>query len=103
MERDYKFVYREFDKFIRILEAEGKYPPSVQDIELFCMSQLLSDSGTIWPVGTGIPSQMIQGISTLDRLTSERILDITDGINNQDLFVEMRDLLVARAKEITES
>ena len=68
MDRDYKFVYREFDKFIRILEAEGKYPPSVQDIELFCKESITKRFWYYPPVGTGIPSQMIQGISTLDRL-----------------------------------
>ena len=100
MDRDYKFVYREFDKFVRILEAEGKYPPSVQDIELFCKESITKRFWYYPPVGSGIPSQMFQGISTLDRLTSDRILDITDGIDNQSLFVEMRDLLIERAKEI---
>ena len=100
MDRDYKFVYREFDKFIRILEAEGKYPPSIQDIELFCKESITKRFWYYPPIGTGIPSQMFQGISTLDRLTSERILDITDGIDNQSLFIEMRDLLTDRAKEI---
>ena len=40
MEREYKYIYREFDKYVRILEAEGIYPPSINSIEFFCMKMI---------------------------------------------------------------
>ena len=100
MDRDYKYVFREFDKYVRVLEAEGNYPPSIQDIEFFCKETIVKRFWYYPPTGSGIPSQMFLGIYSLDQRTSEKILDITDGISNKELLEEMRDILLKRATEI---
>jgi len=100
MARDYKFILREFDKYVRILEAEGNYPPSIQDIEFFCKETITKRFWYYPPTGGGVPSQMFLGIYSLDQRTSEKILDITDGISNSELLEEMRNILIERATEI---
>ena len=100
MDRDYKYVFREFDKYVRVLEAEGNYPPSIQDIEFFCKETIIKRFWYYPPTGSGIPSQMFLGVYSLDQRTSEQILDISDGISNKDLLEEMREILIDRAKEI---
>jgi len=100
MDRDYKYVYREFDKYVRILEAEGIYPPSINSIEFFCKEMITKKFWYYPPTRGGIKSVMIYGTLARDQLTTDAILDRSDGIENQELFNEMRQKLIDRVEEM---
>lgn len=100
MEREYKYIYREFDKYVRILEAEGIYPPSINSIEFFCKEMITKKYWYYPPTRGGIKSIMIYGSLARDQITTEAILDRSDGIENQALFNEMREKLIERVNEM---
>jgi len=99
MERDYKFVYREFDKYARILEAEGIYPPSINSIEYFCKEMITKRYWYYPPAGGEIRSLMFYGTVATDQLTGEPILDRSDAIENDALFAEMREKLMGKVEQ----
>jgi len=99
MERDYKFVYREFDKYARILEAEGIYPPSINSIEYFCKEMITKRYWYYPPARSEIRSLMFYGTVATDQLTGEPILDRSDAIENDALFAEMREKLIEKVEQ----
>ena len=100
MERDYKYIFREFDKYVRILEAEGIYPPSINSIEFFCKEMITKKYWYYPPTRGGIKSVMIYGSLVRDQISTEPILDRSDGVENRELFNEMRDKLIERVNEM---